>query len=62
METVCMASIFQNAKGILLIDYIEKSQTVNGDYYANLFGQLNDKRVGLANKIMHALTCELFLW
>lgn len=31
-----MALIFWDAKGILLIDYLPKNQTITGEYYANL--------------------------
>ena len=34
----CMVSILWDAKVILLIDYLEKGQTINGEYYANLLG------------------------
>ena len=29
-----MASVFWDADGILLIDYLQKGQTINGTYYA----------------------------
>ena len=35
-----MASVFWDAKGILLIDYLPSSQTIMGQYYANLLDQL----------------------
>jgi histone-lysine N-methyltransferase SETMAR len=37
-----MASIFWDSKGILMIDYLEKGNTINGEYYANELRQLRD--------------------
>ena len=37
-----MASVFRNAKGIVLIDYLQKSKTISGEYYANLLRQLRN--------------------
>ncbi|KAL7381385.1 hypothetical protein ABVT39_004991 [Epinephelus coioides] len=34
-----MVSVFWNAKGIEFIDYLQKGQTINGQYYANLLRQ-----------------------
>lgn len=31
-----MASVSWDAKDIVLIDYIQKGQTITGEYYANL--------------------------
>ena len=49
-----MASVFWDAKGILLIDYLSTGQTITGQYYANLLDQLQEKirekRPGLAKK------------
>ena len=49
-----MASVFWDAKGILLIDYLPRGQTITGQYYANLLDQLKqkirEKRPGLAKK------------
>ena len=49
-----MASVFWDAKGILLIDYLSKGKTINGEYYANILDQLHQniqqKRPGLAHK------------
>ena len=49
-----MATVFWDAKGILLVDYLEKGKTINGQYYANLLDQLKEKireqRPGLAKK------------
>ena len=38
-----MASVFWDAKGILLIDYLEKGRTITGEYYSNLLDQLDVK-------------------
>lgn len=49
-----MASVFWDGKGILLVDYLPKGQTINGEYYANLLDQLDakirEKRPGLMKK------------
>jgi len=49
-----MASVFWDAIGILLIDYLPTGQTITGQYYANLLDQLQEKiretRPGLARK------------
>lgn len=49
-----MASVFWDAKGILLIDYLEKGRTITGKYYSNLLDQLDakirEKRPGLKKK------------
>lgn len=49
-----MATIFWDAEGILLIDYLPKKTTMNADYYANLLCQLRDaikeKRRGKLNR------------
>ena len=37
-----MASIFWNTEGILLIDYLEKGHTINGEYYANSLTRLRE--------------------
>ena len=37
-----MASVFWDAKGIVLIDYLQKGHTINGEYYANLLRQLRE--------------------
>ena len=38
-----MASVFWNADGILLIDYLQKGQTINSTYYAPLLRKLQEK-------------------
>ena len=35
-------SVFWNAKGIALIDFLQKIKTINGEYYANLLRQLQE--------------------
>jgi hypothetical protein len=49
-----MASVFWGAEGILLIDYLEKGKTINGEYYSNLLTRLEkkirEKRPGLQKK------------
>ncbi|CAK9833213.1 Histone-lysine N-methyltransferase SETMAR [Anthophora retusa] len=49
-----MASVFWDAKGILLIDYLQTGKTITGEYYSNLLDQLHvkirEKRPGLAKK------------
>jgi len=49
-----MASVFWDACGIILIDYLQKGRTINGEYYANLLQRLGDeikeKRPHLAKK------------
>ena len=35
-----MASVFWDADGIILVDYLEKGRTVTGQYYASLLWQL----------------------
>ena len=38
-----MASVFWDAKEILLIDYLQKGKTINYEYYCSLLDQLNEK-------------------
>ena len=37
-----MTSVFLDANGILMIDYLQKKQTINGTYYASLLRQLRE--------------------
>ena len=37
-----MVSVFWDADGILLIDYLQNGQTINGTYYASLLTQLRE--------------------
>ncbi|GBP35774.1 Mariner Mos1 transposase [Eumeta japonica] len=47
-----MATIFWDSEGVLLIDYLPKGTTMNGQYYANLLAQAREavvqKRRGLS--------------
>ena len=49
-----MASIFWDAKGIVLINYLQKGKTINGEYYAKLLRELQQaikpKRPGKLTK------------
>jgi histone-lysine N-methyltransferase SETMAR len=49
-----MPSFFWDSKGLLLIDYLPKGQTINGQYYVDLLEKLNiairEKRPHLAKK------------
>jgi histone-lysine N-methyltransferase SETMAR len=38
-----IASVFWDAEGVLLVDYLEKGHTIPGTYYANLLRQLKEK-------------------
>lgn len=38
-----MATIFWDADGIILIDYLHKGQTINGEYYAALINKLREE-------------------
>jgi len=50
-----LASIFGDQDGILLIDYLPKSQTINAEYYPSLLVQLKvifkQKRRGKVTKV-----------
>ncbi|GBP04819.1 Mariner Mos1 transposase [Eumeta japonica] len=37
-----MATIFWDSEGVLLIDYLPKGTTMNGQYYANLLAQARE--------------------
>ena len=49
-----MASVFWDAKEILLANYLQKSKTINSEYYCSLLDQLDEnigeKRPGLQHK------------
>lgn len=45
-----VASVFSDATGIQLIDYVPTGQTITRQYYANLLEQLKQKRPRLARK------------
>jgi hypothetical protein len=59
-----MASVFWDARGIMLIDYLEKGYTINSEYYIALLKQLNDeikkKRPHLKKKqvLFHQVLCH----
>jgi hypothetical protein len=38
-----MASVFLDMRGIIFIDYLEKGQTINSDYYIALLERLTDE-------------------
>ena len=38
-----MASVFWDAKGVLLVAYLEKGHTITGAYYTDLLKQLREK-------------------
>ncbi|XP_041366729.1 uncharacterized protein LOC121381476 [Gigantopelta aegis] len=38
-----MASIFWDAEGVLLVDYLDKGHTITGAYYSDLLRQLREK-------------------
>ena len=48
-----MASIFWHAKVVVLIDCLQKSKTINGEYYANLLRQLG-KAATKSNRVKAA--------
>ena len=49
-----LASVFWDAKGILLVDYLQTGKIINSEYYCNLLDQLHEKicekRPGLQKK------------
>jgi len=57
----CLASIFWDQDGILLIDYLPKGHTINSEYYLSLLVQLKDKgerpREGHQGGLVHARQC-----
>jgi len=67
-----MASVFWDAEGILLIDYLEKGKTITGEYYSSLLTRLDEKsrekRPGLQKKkssfirTMHPPTKVFWQW
>jgi len=38
-----MATVFWDADGFIMVDYLEKGKTVSGAYYATLLGQFCDR-------------------
>jgi len=67
-----MASVFWDAEGILITDYLEKGKTITGEYYSNLLTRLDEKicekRPGLQKKkssfirTMHPSTKVVWQW
>ncbi|KAL7724069.1 hypothetical protein ACLKA6_012721 [Drosophila palustris] len=61
-----MASVFWDAHGIIFIDYLQKGQTINSDYYMALLERLKDeiakkrphmaKKKCCSTKTMHRVT------
>lgn len=49
-----MASVFWDAKGVIMVDYLQKGTTINSDYYCELLRRLREelkvKRPGLLTK------------
>ena len=49
-----LASVFWDAKGILLVDYLQTCKTINSEYYCNLLdpsdAKIREKRPGLQKK------------
>ena len=49
-----MATVFWDAKGVIMMDFLPKKSTITGVYYANLLGQLRtairEKRRGKLSK------------
>ncbi|GFT40585.1 mariner transposase [Trichonephila clavipes] len=52
-----MASVLEDARGIIFIVYLEKGKTINGAYYPNLLQHLSEeikqKWPHLAKKVFH---------
>ena len=48
-----MALIFWDAQGIILIDYLQKGQTITGEYYATLLSRLHEKLRTERPKMVH---------
>lgn len=49
-----MASVFWDAKGIIMVDYLQRGKTINSDYYCELLRRLREalkiKRPGMLTK------------
>ena len=37
-----MASVFWDCEGVIMVDYLQRGQTINGQYYASLVRQLTE--------------------
>ena len=61
-----MASIFWDAKGIMFIDYLQKGQTINVEYCANLLRQLrkvgSPVSPGQCTQVCGCNACCAWLW
>ncbi|EYC23391.1 hypothetical protein Y032_0015g2624 [Ancylostoma ceylanicum] len=53
-----LATIFWDAEGILLVDYLKENATITGHYYANLLFQL---REAIKEKRRGKVTCGILL-
>lgn len=53
-----MVSVFWDAHGIIFIDYPQKGQITNSDYYIAVLERLNDE---IAKKRPHILNCKTLL-
>lgn len=40
-----MGSVFCNARGVIFIDYLEKSKTINSEYYMSLLQRLKEEKI-----------------
>ena len=38
-----MVSVFRDARGIIFINYLQKGETINGEYHANLLQRFSDE-------------------
>ena len=62
-----MATVFWDAQGVIMLDFLAKKSTITGAYYANLLNQLrtviHEKRRGkLSNRTMQESTLEKLQW
>ena len=48
-----MATVFLDAQGIILIDYLQKGQTITGEYYATLVSRFHEKLQTERPKLAH---------
>jgi hypothetical protein len=53
-----LASVLRDARGIIFIDYFEKGQTINSEYYIALLERLSDE---IKKKRPH-FTYSALLW
>ena len=52
-----MAIVFWDAQAIILIDYLQKGQTITGKYYATLLSRLHKKLRTKRPKLAHKKIC-----